>query len=66
MRTRKKQLMLMMACGSIALVATISATLSANQSQVPASAQGGTTSATATTPARELVNTYCVNVTTSA
>ena len=52
--------MLMMAFGSIALVATISATLSANQSGMRATAQGGTTSATATTPARELVTTYCV------
>jgi mono/diheme cytochrome c family protein len=60
MRTRQKQLTLMMACGSIALIATISATLSAKQSGPPASAQGGTTSATATTPARELVTTYCV------
>jgi mono/diheme cytochrome c family protein len=53
-------LMMMMGCGSIALIAAISATLSANQSGRPASAQGGTTSATATTPARELVTTYCV------
>jgi mono/diheme cytochrome c family protein len=60
MRTRQKQLMLMMACGSMAVVATISATLSASQSATPAPAQGGTTSATATTPARELVSTYCV------
>ena len=60
MRTRQRQLTLMMACGSIALVATISATLSADQSGTPASAQGATTSATATTPARELVTTYCV------
>ena len=60
MRTRQRQLMLMMACGSIALVATISATLSADQSPTPASAQGGTASAAAPTPARELVTTYCV------
>ncbi len=52
--------MLMMACGSIALVATISVTLSADQSPAPASSQGGTASATAPTPARELVATYCV------
>ena len=52
--------MLMMACGSIALVATISATLSADQSPAPASSQGGPASATAPTPARELVTTYCV------
>ena len=53
--------MLMMAFGSIALVATISATLSADQASTPASAQGGATSATATTPARQLVTTYCVS-----
>jgi mono/diheme cytochrome c family protein len=50
----------MMACGSIALIAAISVTLAANQSGSPLSAQGATTSATATTPARELVTTYCV------
>ena len=60
MRTRQKPLILMMACGSIALVATISATLSADQSSIAASSQGATASATATTPARELVTTYCV------
>ncbi len=60
MRTRQRQLMLMMACGSIALVATISATLSADQSPTPASSQGATASATAPTPARALVTTYCV------
>jgi mono/diheme cytochrome c family protein len=53
--------MLMMACGSIALVAMISATLSADQSPAPASSQGGTASATAPTPARALVTTYCVS-----
>ncbi len=52
--------MLMMACGSIALVATISATLSADQSPAPASSQRGTSSTTAPTPARELLTTYCV------
>ena len=52
--------MLMMVCGLIALVATISATLSADQSPAPVSSQGATASATARTPARELVTTYCV------
>ncbi len=52
--------MLMLACGSIALMATISATLSAGQAPVPASAQGGTSSATAPTPAGEVVAKYCV------
>ena len=55
MRTRHRTLILMMACGSIALVATISATLSADQSPTPAPSQGGTASATAPTPARALV-----------
>ncbi len=60
MRIRLKQLTLMMACGSIALIATISATLSANQAGTPASTPPAATSATAATPARELVGTYCV------
>jgi mono/diheme cytochrome c family protein len=60
MRTRQRSLVLMMACGSIALVATISATLSADQSRTPAPTQGAAASPTATTPARELVTTYCV------
>src|SRR6266851_166614 len=59
MRIRQKQVTLMMACGSIALIATISATLSANQAGTPASTPPAATSATAT-PARELVGTYCV------
>jgi mono/diheme cytochrome c family protein len=63
MRTRQKHLTLMMACGSIALIATISATLSAKQAGTPASAPLAlqtTTSPTSATPARELVATYCV------
>jgi mono/diheme cytochrome c family protein len=60
MRTFQKQLTLMMVCGSIALVATISATLSADQSPTPASPQGGAATAAATTPASEFVRTYCV------
>ena len=60
MRIRQKPLTLMMACGAIALIATISATLSANQAGTPASTPSAATSATATTPARELVGTYCV------
>ncbi len=58
MRTAQKLLTLMIACGSIALIATISATPSDNQSTQPPSARSGTTSAT---PARELVSTYCVS-----
>ncbi len=60
MRIRLKPLTLMMACGAIALIATISETLSANQAGTPASTPPGATSATAATPARELVGTYCV------
>src|ERR1700704_1461103 len=60
MRTRQKQLTLMMACGSIALIATISATLSASQAGQPPSTPPAATSATAAAPARELVGTYCV------
>src|SRR6266852_8696206 len=60
MRIRQKHLTLMMACGSIALIATISATLSANQAATPASTPPAPTRATAATPARELVATYCV------
>ncbi len=60
MRIRQKHLTLMMACGSIALIATISATLSANQAATPASTPPAATRATAATPARELVGTYCV------
>ena len=60
MRTQQKLLTLMIVGGSIALIATISATLSANPSTLPPSAQSGTTSAATTTAARELVSTYCV------
>src|SRR5215813_13450058 len=51
----------MMACGSIALAATISATLSANQAGTSAAPQRATTTAPAATPARQLVSTYCVS-----
>ncbi len=50
-----------MACGSLALVATISATLAADQSSTQTSRPLGTTPAAAQTPARELVTTYCVS-----
>jgi mono/diheme cytochrome c family protein len=50
-----------MACGSMALVATISATLAAQQSSTQTSPPGGLTLAAALTPARELVTTYCVS-----
>src|SRR6266513_1010948 len=60
MRIWQKPLTLMMTCGAIALIATISETLSANQAGTPASTPPAATSATAATPARELVGTYCV------
>src|SRR6202158_6066069 len=60
MRIRQDQCTLLMACGSIALIATISATPSANQAGTPASTTPGATSAAAATPARELLGTYCL------
>src|SRR5262245_27338555 len=59
MRTQQNRFAVMLACGSMALVATISATLTADQpnSQTPRA----TTPAGAPTPARELVTTYCVS-----
>ncbi|OFW21019.1 MAG: hypothetical protein A3H97_04600 [Acidobacteria bacterium RIFCSPLOWO2_02_FULL_65_29] len=51
----------MIACGSMVLVATISATLAADQSRTQTSTPPGTTPAAARTPARELVTTYCVS-----
>src|SRR5258707_2714802 len=60
MRIRQKSLTLMMACGSIALIATISSTLSANQAGTPASTPQAATGAMAPTPVRELVGTYCM------
>ena len=51
----------MMACGSIALDRDdLGDPHQQTSPEAPLSAQGGTTSATATTPARELVTTYCV------
>jgi mono/diheme cytochrome c family protein len=61
MRTPHKRFALTMACGSMALVATISATLAAQQSSTQTSPPGGLTLAAALTPARELVTTYCVS-----
>ena len=52
--------MLMLVLGSIALVATVSATLSADQS-TPQAPAPRTATAAAETPARELVRTYCVS-----
>jgi cytochrome c5 len=59
MRRRHKQLTVMIACGSMALLASISANLSANQA-APVSAQRTTPTAPAVSP-RELVNAYCVS-----
>src|SRR5947208_8271423 len=59
MQTRQKQLTRLMACASIAFVATISASLSAQQTATPAATTAA--SAPATTPARELVSAYCVS-----
>src|SRR6185503_3284559 len=58
MRTPRHRFALMIAFGSMALAATISATLTANQqTSTPRSA----TAAAVQTPARELVGTYCVS-----
>jgi mono/diheme cytochrome c family protein len=60
MGTAQKQLtMVVMACGMM-LGAAITANLSANQSAAPVSAQRAMP-ATAASPARELVSTYCVS-----
>src|ERR1700687_1597377 len=60
MRIRQEQLTLLMGCGSIAVIATISATPSAQHAGTPASTTPGATSAAAATPARELLGTYCL------
>jgi mono/diheme cytochrome c family protein len=59
MRRRETQVKLMIACGSIALIAAISR-LSA-QAGTPAPTQNAAASATASSPARELVSAYCVS-----
>jgi mono/diheme cytochrome c family protein len=51
---------MLIAGGSMALAATISATLAADQSSTQTSPPRGSTSAAAQTPPRELVTTYCV------
>jgi cytochrome c5 len=60
MRRRHKQLTVMIACGSMAFLASISANLSANQASAPASTRSATPAAPAVSP-RELVNAYCVS-----
>jgi mono/diheme cytochrome c family protein len=70
MQTRQNRFALMIACGSMVLVATISATLAADQSSTQTSPPRGSTPAAsasakptadkAQTPPRELVTTYCV------
>jgi mono/diheme cytochrome c family protein len=60
MRIRQKQVTPTIARGSIVLIATISATLSAKQAGTPALTPPAAARATAAAPARELVDTYCV------
>src|SRR5262245_50520576 len=60
MRTRQKRFALMIACGSMALVATISATLAADKSRPQIAPPRGSAPAAAQAPPRELVTTYCV------
>src|SRR5262245_12726853 len=50
-----------MACGSIALAATITAALSAHQAGTSGAPQGATATGPAATPARQLVSAYCVS-----
>src|SRR6476659_8803619 len=61
MRTHYSRLALMITGGSVALAAAISTTLIAQQTNGQTAAQGGTATAAAQTPARELVTTYCVS-----
>src|SRR5262245_27989398 len=61
MRTRHNPFAFMIGCGSLALAATISATLAADQSTTQTPAPNIAGSPAAQTPARELVTTYCVS-----
>ena len=61
MRTRHNPFAFMIGCGSLALAATISATLAADQSTTQNSTPNIARSPAAQTPARELVTTYCVS-----
>jgi hypothetical protein len=49
-----------LACGSFLLIASVAASLSANQSGAPVSSQRAAAVAPAT-PARELINSYCIS-----
>jgi hypothetical protein len=61
MRTEPNQpTLLILACGSLWLIASVAANLSANQSGAPVSSPRATAAAPAT-PARELVNSYCIS-----
>src|SRR5437763_470231 len=61
MRTAlSKPTLLMLACGSLLLIASVAANLSANQSAAPVSSRRAAAAAPAT-PARELVDTYCIS-----
>src|SRR5262245_61773693 len=56
---QKRPTLLILACGSLLLIASVAAKLSANQSGAPLSPQRATAAAPAT-PARDLVNSYCI------
>ena len=60
MRTPHKRFALMLACGSMALAATISTSLAADQASPQSSSPRGAATTVAQTPPRELVTTYCV------
>src|SRR5438128_8204852 len=59
-RMRTAPTLLMLACSSLLLIAAVAANLSANQSAAPVSSQRAAPAAPAT-PARELVDTYCIS-----
>src|SRR5262245_52691140 len=59
MRGPRNRFLVIIAGASMALAATISATVGADQSNATAASRA--TTATAQTPARELVTTYCVS-----
>ncbi len=60
MRTPQERFALMIACGSMALAATIPASLAADQASPQGSSPRGAATAVPQTPPRELVTTYCV------
>jgi mono/diheme cytochrome c family protein len=60
MRTPQKPFALMIACGSMAFAATISASLAADQASPQGASPRGAATTVPQTPPRELVTTYCV------